>query len=56
MRYLWAILAATLFSCGTSSTEKPREHYPARVDGTRLADTLLVSDSVPPAVGNPQPD
>lgn len=56
MRYCMVFLTTVLLSCGTSSTEKPREYDSVRIDGTRLTDTLLVSDSVPPGITNPQPD
>lgn len=56
MRNLLLILCIALFACNTSSTEKQREIDSAKVDGTRLNDTLPTTDSLPPGISNPQPD
>jgi hypothetical protein len=56
MKYLLFTAILFLASCNTSSTEKPRENDSALADGTRLVDTALISDSVPPHITNPQPD
>jgi hypothetical protein len=55
MKYSLLIIGILTLSCNTSSTEKKRETDSAKVDGTRLTDTLPVSDSIPPHVQNPQP-
>lgn len=56
MKYIFLIVGFLTLGCNTSSTEKARETDSAKVDGTRLVDTLPVADSVPPHVQNPQPD
>jgi hypothetical protein len=44
MRYLFILLVILAAACNTSSTEKAGESDSAKVDGTRLTDTL------PPAI------
>lgn len=56
MRNLLLLLCIAALSCNTSSTEKQREVDSAKVDGTRVLDTLPSTDSLPPGVTNPQPD
>jgi hypothetical protein len=55
MKYAFLMIGLLTLSCNTSSTEKERETDSAKVDGTRLVDTLPVPDSIAPPPRSSEP-